>query len=586
MLCSSAPLSSAPAFSELHSLCISACPLGKHADLYGAVVCGARIQTASVRSSFADVGLIHLLVVSGSHFIALETLLRLTVLKITAPRFRSAVLFSTLVLFTLMTLASPPILRALFSYLVRWISAKFQLNWTRFQILTTSGFLCLPFCKSSWALCSLFLSWLAALALDWNGARNVDHRDLTLPKKFFASVVMNTKVYLTLIPPLLLLTVPHPLSILANVVFAPVMGWILFPMSLAAVLIWPLSSITDLVWSAVVGIVDRTAQVMPEGLASYTYPGELVALYLGGLTLLVSWLRRRKAMLPAAALLFLFSPHAAWASTTLIVWNVGQGSWSTLCSEKLCIHFDLGGEFAPTRQIRERCRGKRNAVAFSHWDLDHVGLTRKASRLLPGLCVWIRPFGEAPNRFRERSMDELPTCDDSLATELSETSSELFRGAEQVDSSNGKSHVLLRDGVIFPGDSGRDEEKIWAKSHLVSNAKFLVVGHHGSRTASSTFLLHRLRSLKMAIASARKQKYGHPNRETVKRFMSEKLPLLTTEDWGSIYLELGEVQVRPRNSRDGTQLRVQSAAIGVPCPGISNACGTAVGISVPSSRRR
>jgi beta-lactamase superfamily II metal-dependent hydrolase len=47
-----------------------------------------------------------------------------------------------------------------------------------------------------------------------------------------------------------------------------------------------------------------------------------------------------------------------------------------------------------------------------------------------------------------------------------------------------------------------------------------------------------LAGLKIAISSARKAKYGHPHIETIWLLKKRGVPLLRTEDWGTIALEL------------------------------------------------
>lgn len=102
-------------------------------------------------------------------------------------------------------------------------------------------------------------------------------------------------------------------------------------------------------------------------------------------------------------------------------------------------------------------------------------------------------------------------------------------------SQNDQSHVSFdpRFHALFPGDSPRAQEKRWFPQAPL-DTRILVLGHHGSRTATSHQLVARLRHLKMAIASARFKKYGHPHIETKARLKQAHVPLLKTEDWGHL----------------------------------------------------
>lgn len=217
----------------------------------------------------------------------------------------------------------------------------------------------------------------------------------------------------------------------------------------------------------------------------------------------------------------------------LVVWNVGQGSWATVMTPRSCFHFDMGGEFVPWSQIRSRCSQSQNGVLFSHWDSDHVSFLREALRHLPNLCALARPLGEAPTPSKDRDMRLIPDC---VVTERTPSLRELFKLASKRKSSNGKSRVFEMNGVLFPGDSGSKEERAWEK--FSSDNKILIAGHHGSNTATSASLLRELKSLRLVIVSARKEKYGHPGAKFSARLRARKLPVLTTELWGSVYVEL------------------------------------------------
>ena len=51
-------------------------------------------------------------------------------------------------------------------------------------------------------------------------------------------------------------------------------------------------------------------------------------------------------------------------------------------------------------------------------------------------------------------------------------------------------------------------------------------------------LLRKAASLRMAIASAREARYGHPHTLVKRKVRQRRVPLLRTEDWGTIHLEL------------------------------------------------
>lgn len=225
----------------------------------------------------------------------------------------------------------------------------------------------------------------------------------------------------------------------------------------------------------------------------------------------------------------------------LIVWNVGQGSWATVVDREACLHFDLGGEHAPLEAIASNCRQKTNFVYYSHWDWDHIGLTRAAQSVLPDLCVVERPGGESTAANKLRMLAELRDCAErkqttgpfrvSAPTRVTE-----LRHLNSPPTANGQSRVFLFRGVIFPGDSPSTQEKVWGP--FARSAHILIAGHHGSKTSTSLRLLAELKSVRQIVVSARREKYGHPHRAMLDRAYEGRFAVLTTEDWGSIHIGL------------------------------------------------
>ena len=243
MLVSWAPLSSAPIVISAHEMCLNHCPTSRHALYLKALVCGESLSAAGsaadLKSAFIKTGLIHLLVVSGSHLICLEELLSI-LLKSRRFRFiRGALIFCTLIFFALATGASPPVLRSLFQWCLRHLQKRLGLKWSSSQILIAASALTLATCRTQMALASLSLSWLAAIGIRLWSDQESDKSRRPNPfglraafEKLRSAAALNACVYLALAPALWPLGIPHPLSILFNLALAPVIGLVFFPLSL------------------------------------------------------------------------------------------------------------------------------------------------------------------------------------------------------------------------------------------------------------------------------------------------------------------------------------------------------------------
>lgn len=226
----------------------------------------------------------------------------------------------------------------------------------------------------------------------------------------------------------------------------------------------------------------------------------------------------------------------------LVLWNVGQGQWATILYQDTCFHIDMGGEKWP-QAANKLCQHRSNRVLLSHWDLDHVNFARSAQRKLFDFCFLVLP------RYQTNfSQKYLPLCKEALPSFIQEVSSRQLPNHLKKDHtkkssdrfrSNDLSRVFVfKKDILIPGDSTSGQEKIWANSSSLKTVKLLILGHHGSKTSTSDFLLSRLKQLKMAWVSARWFRYRHPHPQVIHLLRKSKVPLLRTEEWGHLILEI------------------------------------------------
>ncbi|HVK62634.1 MAG TPA: ComEC/Rec2 family competence protein [Bdellovibrionales bacterium] len=265
---------SASLIEPLHQQCLSSCPQSRHFEMYAAIVCGSSLESDFTRDAFARTGLIHLLVVSGSHLVFLEDLLRLILPVRRFPRSSSAAIGLVLIGFALVTRLQPPVLRACFAWLAGVVSETFILNWSRLVVLSVSGASTLFFCRTRGEVLSLGLSWAASMALH-----------LVSIHRRTGSVSLWLKTHITayslLWIPLATITVAHPVSILCNLLLGPIIGLVLFPVSVTAIIVPIVSTISDVLWDITLFVVNATAELLPALRSPGTMPASWIILYVG-----------------------------------------------------------------------------------------------------------------------------------------------------------------------------------------------------------------------------------------------------------------------------------------------------------------
>ncbi len=219
-----------------------------------------------------------------------------------------------------------------------------------------------------------------------------------------------------------------------------------------------------------------------------------------------------------------------------IVWNVGQGQWTSEVHNNFCLHFDLGGERNVSYEVLRFCRNKMNYLHLSHWDWDHISYAAKFAALTPQVCLFRRPTGPSSTE-KMNLIEQIPLCNTEQLHEVAEWTLALHTPSKaKKGDSNSLSEVMYSKAfkIVIPGDSPKTQEKFWAEK-APARSLGLVLGHHGSRTSTSLQLLEQMSHLQWAVSTARKKRYGHPHTEVVALLKKEKVPLLRTEDWGHLH---------------------------------------------------
>ena len=226
----------------------------------------------------------------------------------------------------------------------------------------------------------------------------------------------------------------------------------------------------------------------------------------------------------------LISP-ASFRGPQFIIWNVGQGQWTTLVEFSTCFHFDAGGEFFPLTKISKICGTKNNQLYLSHWDWDHLSGLKKLTRW-KNFC-WMDLPELSSDTKKNELIQKFSKCTESQPIYIQK----IF-GGEQGVKTNAQSQVFVVRNILVSGDSLEAQERIWAH-RLTTNIRGFVLGHHGSRSSNSDLILRHLPQLHWSVASARWKRYHHPHPSVGERLKQKKIPLLKTEDWGNIIFQLG-----------------------------------------------
>lgn len=212
-------------------ICQSLLPASEYRELYSALICAGTEMNGAHRQLFIDVGLIHLLVVSGAHLHFLERWL-----EFLPTRLRLLALGA----YCWLTGFGAPVVRAWARRLLGVLARSTGFSLLQLEFLTVVVVLAF---QPEWLFSRSFLMcWLCALAL-------------ALPKIFpkWPNLSLSLACYLLLLP----FCPSAPSTVLVNVLVTPYVGGVLLPLCILAAVLPPLIPLTDLMWRILLSLLDH-----------------------------------------------------------------------------------------------------------------------------------------------------------------------------------------------------------------------------------------------------------------------------------------------------------------------------------------
>lgn len=270
--------------------------------------------------------------------------------------------------------------------------------------------------------------------------------------------------------------------------------------------------------------------------------------------------RCRKIVLFFLIFFFVIPHHFSKGQLEITMLDVGQGDGIFLCGpEKVTYFIDGGssdvkgvGKYRIEPFLKAKGVERLNYVFISHGDLDHLsGIDEMLERqkrgvvienlVLPTKAVWDKKLMQLANKALHYGTRVF----------VLEKGQQLIEGEMKLkcvfpdDTYEGKvgnasSMVLsLQYGefdALFTGDvEGEGEEKL--KEELGKTYDVLKVAHHGSKYSTKEEILGKIRAKIGLISSGRKNSYGHPHKELLKRLEKEKIKVYGTKENGSVTIK-------------------------------------------------
>ena len=493
----------------------------------------------NTRETYKNLGISHLLAVSGIHVSVIAGFVFFLFSKIFGGSRRKAMPFAAafLVLYLFFTGVSPSALRAVIMTVAGYIGYILRRDGDRLNITAFSALVML--------IANPFYLWNLSFQLSYAGITAVGAANGLLTgrrmKKPARAFMFSLLVWVFTTP----LTMYYfggasLISPLTNIIFVPYLSWAtglgllsalasffgewaLFPKT-AGGMIWLYDLLTEKVGTDIF-YIDTAKPTVAAVVGMYAFMA-FVIFFMGRRKML----KRGVAAFSAAAAVYVFSTVNAPAE--VIFFDSGQGDASAVyIPGKLMAVIDGGPEGGAERSVIPYIKAKteRADVLFlSHTDADHSGGAMELIRqgLVDTVVMSAYSTGERADEIKSLAEENGVGIRYMEAGDILELNGCAFKclypdgpGAKSENEASLVIKVSLGEtDILFTGDISGDNEKELLKRDI--DCDIIKIAHHGSSTSSSEPFLVMTGADTAVIEAGEGNMYGFPNEEVTRRLDS------------------------------------------------------------------
>ena len=255
-------------------------------------------------------------------------------------------------------------------------------------------------------------------------------------------------------------------------------------------------------------------------------------------------------------LLFAIQGRYSRGVGTISVIDVGQGQCIAVMAGDKTLVIDCGGINGARNAgeeagayLRSRGRKQVDLLLVTHLHADHCNGVSRLMEMMPVKEILI----PADLEDEDNLLDEIETAaerhgieieylrEDSLRF-LGPIGLQLFAPSGNGDANERCMCMLVSLGsydMLITGDSSKTVERELLDRYQLHDIELLIVGHHGSRYASSGELLGSI-GADTAIISVGYNNYGHPTYETLERLDAYGYGIYRTDLNGTVEVQVGD----------------------------------------------
>lgn len=340
----------------------------------------------------------------------------------------------------------------------------------------------------------------------------------------------------------------NPWSILANLIFIPIITSILFPLLILSVVISPIHFILN----PIIKFIEWSNLIFNKlPLSHIIVPKISIILILLYYFFLFCYLKTEKRtnllFLNIVLIVCYFSPKLDF-NAYLYFLDVGQGDSICFISphQKEVILIDTGNKSEwlannITTFFKSLGIKKINYLILTHGDYDHIGNSVHLVNnfKIENVIFNIGTYNKLEKELIQKLNNKIKYYNN--LKELNIYNNKIyFLNTGIYDNENDNSNVIYFNyndyKFLLMGDASTKREEDILNKYNLKDIDFFKVGHHGSNTSSSKEFINTISPKNAIISVGKKNRYGHPKEEVLKTLSNSTI--YRTDINGSIQVKL------------------------------------------------
>lgn len=514
----------------------------------------------NVLRSYQENGISHLFAISGMHITMFANILNIILKKLSLNEEKKFLIISFfLCCYLLLVGFSPSILRGVLFYIFFTLNKIYYFYIKPVNLYIFILGVCLLINPNFIFDVGFWYSFLISLALIlYSFKLQSKNFVISLFKVSFLSFIVSIPISLFNFYQI------NILSIFYNILFVPLISFIIFPCALISSLVKPIRPIFNF-FIIILENLSLFLNKISFGKLIFKRLNMIVyIIYLVIIILFLFWKRKLLLKLFFILLIFHFMIPLFSNNTYIKMLDIGQGDSILLHFNKKSILIDTGGVYSYKNNeadgkifyniilpaFKSLGIGKLDYLIITHGDADHMG---EAIQLIENFKVEVVIFncGEYNNLEKKliKVLEKKKIKYYSCIIELNIDKNKLyFLQTKEYNNENDNSNVIYTEiegyRFLFMGDAGVLKEKDILDTYDISKIDVLKVGHHGSRTSTSELFLKRINPQIALISAGRDNKFNHPHDEVLKLLNKYKVKVFSTKEFGSITIDLNKFKIR------------------------------------------